>query len=70
MRAAACRVGSSARTHATPLSALRSLYEGLGFVRDKRLHKYYLNGNDAFRLKVWFPTERTQQADDVAPSAA
>ena len=30
------------------------LYESLGFVRDKRLHRYYLNGNDAFRLKVWF----------------
>lgn len=29
--------------------ALR-LYESLGFVRDKRLHRYYLNGGDAFRL--------------------
>ena len=35
------------------VGALR-LYEGLGFVRDKRLPRYYLNGNDAFRLKVWF----------------
>ena len=40
-------------TEVTNIGALR-LYEGLGFVRDKRLHKYYLNGNDAFRLKVWF----------------
>ena len=40
-------------TEVTNLGALR-LYEGLGFVRDKRLHRYYLNGNDAFRLKVWF----------------
>lgn len=31
--------------------ALR-LYEHLGFIRDKRLEKYYLNGNDAFRLKL------------------
>ena len=23
------------------------------FVRDKRLHKYYLSGTDAFRLKLW-----------------
>lgn len=30
------------------------LYEGLGFTRDKRLGRYYLNGKDAFRLKVWF----------------
>jgi len=40
-------------TEVTNLAALR-LYEGLGFVRDKRLHRYYLNGNDAYRLKVWF----------------
>ncbi|XP_034239664.1 N-alpha-acetyltransferase 30-like [Thrips palmi] len=32
--------------------ALR-LYENLGFVRDKRLFRYYLNGVDAFRLKLW-----------------
>ncbi|KNE58837.1 hypothetical protein AMAG_04381 [Allomyces macrogynus ATCC 38327] len=30
-----------------------SLYENLGFLRDKRLARYYLNGNDAFRLKLW-----------------
>ncbi|XP_067939865.1 N-alpha-acetyltransferase 30-like isoform X1 [Watersipora subatra] len=39
-------------TEVTNLSALR-LYEKLGFVRDKRLYKYYLNGVDAFRLKLW-----------------
>ena len=38
-------------TEATNTAALR-LYEKLGFVRDKRLPKYYLNGNDAFRL--WY----------------
>lgn len=32
-------------------AALR-LYHNLGFIRDKRLEKYYLNGNDAFRLKL------------------
>jgi len=30
-----------------------SLYERLDFVRDKRLHAYYMNGVDAFRLKLW-----------------
>jgi N-alpha-acetyltransferase 30 len=30
-----------------------SLYENLGFVRDKRLYRYYLNGVEAFRLKLW-----------------
>ncbi len=29
-----------------------SLYAKLGFIRDKRLHKYYLTGTDAFRLKL------------------
>ena len=31
-----------------------NLYEKLGFARDERLFKYYLNGVDAFRLKLWF----------------
>lgn len=39
-------------TEATNASALR-LYESLGFLRDKRLPRYYLNGNDAYRLKLW-----------------
>jgi len=33
-------------------SAALRLYENLGFIRDKRLHKYYLNGHDAFRLHL------------------
>jgi len=39
-------------TEITNSSALR-LYENLGFVRDKRLFRYYLNGVDALRLKLW-----------------
>lgn len=35
----------------TNVGALR-LYANLGFIRHKRLEKYYLNGNDAFRLMV------------------
>ncbi|CAN8073397.1 unnamed protein product [Agarophyton chilense] len=35
----------------TNKGALR-LYQNLGFIRDKRLEKYYLNGNDAFRLRL------------------
>lgn len=31
--------------------AALQLYGKLGFIRDKRLEKYYLNGGDAFRLK-------------------
>jgi peptide alpha-N-acetyltransferase len=29
------------------------LYEKLGFARDKMLYRYYLNGVDAIRLKLW-----------------
>ena len=52
-------------TEVTNLGALR-LYEGLGFVRDKRLHRYYLNGNDAYRLKLWFhdPVALSMEATD------
>jgi len=31
-----------------------ALYRSVGFVKEKRLHKYYLNGNDAYRLKFLF----------------
>eukprot|EP00042_Codosiga_hollandica_P027922 m.142875 g.142875 ORF g.142875 m.142875 type:complete len:171 (-) comp52625_c0_seq5:42-554(-) len=34
------------------VSAIR-LYEKLGFARDKRLFRYYMNGVDALRLKLW-----------------
>ncbi|XP_065067978.1 N-alpha-acetyltransferase 30-like [Rhopilema esculentum] len=39
-------------TEVTNKAALQ-LYENLGFVRDKRLFRYYLNGVDAWRLKLW-----------------
>lgn len=29
------------------------LYQRLGFLRSKRLHRYYLNGNSAFRLVLY-----------------
>ena len=38
-------------TEVTNRGALK-LYERLGFIRDKRLRRYYLNGNDAYRLKL------------------
>uniref|UniRef100_A0A1I7TYW7 N-terminal methionine N(alpha)-acetyltransferase NatC n=1 Tax=Caenorhabditis tropicalis TaxID=1561998 RepID=A0A1I7TYW7_9PELO len=34
------------------------LYSNLGFIRQKRLIKYYLNGGDAFRLKLIFTSRR------------
>ena len=39
-------------TEVTNVAALK-LYDSFGFARDKRLQSYYLNGNDAFRLKLW-----------------
>ncbi|CAG8502303.1 5746_t:CDS:2 [Paraglomus occultum] len=39
-------------TERTNVGAL-SLYQNLGFLRDKRLYRYYLNGVDAFRLKLF-----------------
>jgi peptide alpha-N-acetyltransferase len=39
-------------TEETNIAALR-LYERLGFLREKKLPKYYMNGNDAYRLKLW-----------------
>ena len=43
------------------------LYSKLGFVRDKRLSRYYLNGSDAFRLKLWltsFDDDSTTQGSE------
>ncbi|KIY62132.1 acyl-CoA N-acyltransferase [Cylindrobasidium torrendii FP15055 ss-10] len=38
------------------LAAL-SLYESLGFIREKRLYRFYLNGKDAFRLVLSIPPD-------------
>lgn len=50
----------------------RRLYENLGFVRDKKLPKYYLNGGDAFRLKLWLrpfvPMARDGAMVEAAPA--
>ena len=47
------------------LGALK-LYANLGFVREKRLHKYYLNGQHAFRLKCWLkPFGDTKKRSDL-----
>ena len=36
--------------------------QALGFVRDKRLSRYYLNGVDAYRLKLLLPLTEAQEA--------
>lgn len=40
-------------TEITNVAVLGS-YDGLGFMNDKMLCKYYLKRNDAFELKLWF----------------
>lgn len=45
------------------LPAMR-LYERLGFLRSKKLHRYYLNGNSAYRLVL--PLKPPLQADLVS----
>lgn len=47
-------------TEATNVGAL-ALYEKLGFSRTKRLFRYYLNGSEAFRLKLWFNDNKPEQ---------
>ncbi|KAM6493458.1 Acyl-CoA N-acyltransferase [Amanita muscaria] len=42
--------------------AALSLYESLGFIREKRLYRFYLNGKDAFRLVLVLP--HSESSDD------
>lgn len=50
-----------------------ALYGRLGFIRAKRLFRYYLNGVDAFRLKLLFPrselpsVQSVMENDNVSP---
>ena len=60
--AAAGAEEAALEAEATNAAALR-LYEGLGFLRDKRLARYYLNGADAFRLKLRLP--RREEEEEV-----
>jgi peptide alpha-N-acetyltransferase len=53
----------------TNQGALR-LYQNLGFVRDKRLARYYLSGNDAYRMKLLFPLPPQRAEEQLAAAAA
>jgi len=39
------------------------LYHKMGFVRDEKFRKYYLNGSDAFRLRLWLDDGRWKEID-------
>lgn len=56
-------------------TAAMKLYERLGFLRSKKLHRYYLNGNSAYRLLLYLkegianmPTDYDMYRD-LPPSA-
>lgn len=46
-----------------------SLYRKLGFVKEKRLHRFYLNAKDAYRLKLPLPSLATLGLTKVAAQA-
>ncbi len=41
------------------------MYTRLGFVKEDKMVKYYLNGGDAYRLKLW--VDRTSVLSRWAP---
>ncbi|EMD35027.1 hypothetical protein CERSUDRAFT_75344 [Gelatoporia subvermispora B] len=52
-------------------AAALALYESLGFIREKRLYRFYLNGKDAFRLVLVVPSATDvddEDAIEVRPS--
>ncbi|KAF3763708.1 hypothetical protein M406DRAFT_323265 [Cryphonectria parasitica EP155] len=52
-------------TEETNKPAMR-LYERLGFLRSKKLHRYYLNGNSAYRLVLLLKSVDPDSATDFA----
>ncbi|KAJ7279030.1 acyl-CoA N-acyltransferase [Mycena rebaudengoi] len=50
-------------------SAALSLYESLGFIREKRLYRFYLNGKDAFRLVLTVPQTYSDDGSDTTGSS-
>ena len=40
-----------------------NFYKKFGFSKVKRLLNYYLNGNDAFRLKLWLTADKPEVED-------
>jgi len=54
-------------TEVTNTAAMK-LYERLGFLRSKRLHRYYLNGNTAFRFLLYLKEAAvTGRSDEGTP---
>jgi len=50
-------------------AAALSLYESLGFIREKRLFRFYLNGKDAFRLVLVVSPNDMEDENDPPPES-
>lgn len=53
-------------TEETNKPAMR-LYERLGFLRSKKLHRYYLNGNSAYRLVLLLKSQMPAPLPEEQP---
>ena len=55
-------------TEVTNTAAMK-LYERLGFLKSKRLHRYYLNGNSAFRFMLFLKESAAAYGDEYEQDA-
>jgi len=53
MRSMGC-TSATLETEVTNVTAQRLYQESFGFIREELLVRYYLNWNDAYRLRLWF----------------
>jgi ribosomal protein S18 acetylase RimI-like enzyme len=56
-------------SQASNLGAL-AVYEKLGFLREEKMSKYYLNGGDAYRLKLWIDRPDYHALSDCSVDAS
>lgn len=53
MKAFGCE-SATLETEVTNISAQKLYQDRFGFIREELLVRYYLNWNDAYRLRLWF----------------
>ena len=65
MRALGC-TSITLETEITNVHAQRLYQDTFGFIREELLQKYYLNWNDAYRLRLWIADPDEKAADERA----
>ena len=65
MRALGC-TSVTLETEITNVHAQRLYQDTFGFIREELLQKYYLNWNDAYRLRLWIADPDEKAADERA----